>query len=395
MVANVTEVLTRSTASTGTGQSKPRGAPYARALKLFESLSRELRCTLDDDGRFLHVEGAWHSALGWPAEELIGSKWAKIVHPDDHVRVETALTRLRCGGADERDLDIRMAVASGGYRLMTWTLVAGSGPDRVLGVGHDQAQRRSERSRTRRSAGRLERRNAELTAQLAALEERYAAVERFAAVAAHQLSEPLIVAESSAIMLAEELSGMLDATLRDRLDAIGRGAARTRQLIDALLADARSANDPPSLRTVDSAAVLEQTFLSLRPRMEERRVTTTSSGLPSLRTEPRLLGIIFDNLIANAIKYGPRQGGPVHVQADRVPSGWRFSVHSQGAPIDHEEARRIFDPFKRATGERRAAGTGLGLTICSRLVERLGGTIGVEPGEADGNVFYFVLPDAV
>jgi signal transduction histidine kinase len=213
-----------------------------------------------------------------------------------------------------------------------------------------------------------------------------------AAAAAHQLSEPLIVAESGTIMITEELGEALDPDLRARLDAIGRGAARARQMVDALLMDAR-ASGGVDLEPVSSEAVVARVLDDLGPRMRERGVVAEIGRLPAVRAERRLLAVIYQNLITNALKYGARDGGSIRLDAERDDGDWRLTVTSGGAPLQEQEIGRIFEPWRRIPGERRAPGSGLGLAICARLVERLGGTIGVEP-QADGNTFYFVLAAA-
>jgi PAS domain S-box-containing protein len=395
MAARVTEARTPLTALSHSGAAGPRDVASTRAREaFFESLSRELRCTLDEDGRFLHLEGAWQSVLGWQPKELRGWHWEEIVHSADRARVEKAMTRLRATGGCERDLEMRLAVHTGGHRLVTWTMVAGPGPDCILGLGHDRTAQRTEESRSRRASARLERRNEELTARVEELEASYGAVERFAGTAAHQLAEPLVIAESSAILVAEELGVDLDPLLRDRLDAIGRGAARARRLMDALLADARTGGHPLELVPVDVGRVIEDTLASLSPQIEERGATVIVGPLPRVRAETGLASIVFENLISNALKYGPRSGGRVEISSDRLADGWRVSVAGEGMPIPADEADKIFQPFHRASGERRIPGVGLGLAICTRLVDRLGGTIGVEPGAESGNTFWVVLPSA-
>jgi len=182
--------------------------------------------------------------------------------------------------------------------------------------------------------------------------------------------------------------------LRDQLDAIGRTAAHARLLVDALLQEARSAGEPLELCPVDTASVVHAALQQLRPRFDERAAGALVGPLPSLQSDPSLLAVVFQNLLSNALKYGPPEGGEVGINAERIGHEWRFEVTSGGLPITSDEALRIFEPFRRIPGERRAPGNGLGLAICARLVTRLGGTIGVRPGRANGNVFYFVLPQS-
>ena len=289
---------------------------------------------------------------------------------------------------------MRLAAAGGGDRLMCWTMTAGTGPDWIIGLGHDRTDQQTDESRVRRTVGRLERRNEDLAARLNELEERYVAIERFAGTAAHQLAAPLVIAESSAILVADELGDDLDPSLRDRLDAIGRGAARARRLMDALLADARTEGLPPTLRPVAMTSVVDATLSSLEQQIEERRADVVVGPLPDVLGDARLLEVVLDNLVSNSLKYGPRSDGQVEITAERGSDDWRILVSSEGRPIPTEEAERIFQPFHRVPSERRVPGVGLGLTICARLMERLNGAIGVEPGTDSGNTFWISLPAA-
>lgn len=358
---------------------RPKAVRGAREA-FFHSFSRELRCALDGEGRFLRAEGGWRALLGVQPEETLGWSLDDLVHPADRDRMRRALERPRSGGGCVRDLEIRLARPGGEHVLTVWTFTSGYGAGQILGIGHEKPD-----------TAQLERRNEELEARLAELEARYTDVELFAGMAAHQLAEPLIIAESSAIMLAQELGDVLDPELRGRLEAIGRGAARARQLMDALLQDARTAVQPIARSPVAIGPIVEATLADMSLRIDELGATITVGPLPSVLGEAPMLSVIFTNLITNALKYGPREGGEVRIGAEQGPDGWRITVGSDGKPIQPAEADRIFEPFRRGPGERRAQGSGLGLAICARLVDRLGGHIGVRP-HAAGNDFYFVVP---
>ena len=372
--------------------SEPRALASSRKrAAFFASFSRELRCSFDREDRLALVDGAWQSVLGWEPEQLHGWYWEELVHPADHVRLAACLRRLRAGQEGERDIDLRLAKRSGGHQLTSWTFVPGAGVDSILGLGNDQIGSPA----PEHASSLLAARNEELAARLQQLEERYAAVERFAATAAHQLAEPLVIAESSAILVSEELGDDLDPTLRDRLDAIGRSASRARGLMDTILADARTDGLTLELRPVELGAIVETTVESLSQQIEERSAAVVVGPLPQALGEPGLLAVVLENLITNALKYGPRSGGRVEISSEPRPEGWRVSVTSEGRPIPIADARRIFQPFYRAPGERRVPGVGLGLTICARLIQRLGGAIGVNPGTGrSGNTFWIELRGA-
>lgn len=231
-----------------------------------------------------------------------------------------------------------------------------------------------------------------LAARVAELEEEKAALESFAALAAHELVVPLVMTESYASIVRERLDGDAHAPSRRDLDALARGAARTRLLIESLLQDARSNERPLRRQRVDLNRVVRDCVLLVEPEVSARCAQVEVGELPEVLGEEALLGSVFVNLLFNALKYSPRQGGSIRIRAIRELSQWRVLVESDGPPIPYEDRERIFEPFHRARTERRERGAGLGLTICRRIVERHGGTIGVVPANGSGNRFFFTLP---
>jgi PAS domain S-box-containing protein len=366
----------------------PRAVAAERArAAFFSSVSRELRWSLDHEERFLTLDGAWESVLGWRPERLHGWHWSEIVHPADRGRVEKALEHACAGEEGESDVELRIAVATGGYRLMAWAFAVGYGDESVLGLGHARDESAPAGAALIRQLTALEARNEEL-------EQRLAAMSTFTGMAAHQLAEPLIIAESSAILVADELGEGLDPELRDRLDAISRGGARARRLMHALLEDARASTEPLELRRVAVRDVVAESVAAFGPRVEQQRAVVEAGPLPGVFADPGLLAVVVDNLLSNALKHGPRDGNRIRVSAAPDPDGWRIAVESGGPPIPAADVRRILEPYVRLPGERRISGSGLGLAICVRLVERMGGRLGVDPGGDEGNTFWFVLPAA-
>ena len=376
-------------------QHPPAGNPLARATArgaAFAGLSRELRLCLDANGCFTHVGGAWGATLGHEQGVLHGHHWTSVVERDDHAAMRVAIERAVARG-EVVELELEMRTTTGPARLVHWRLACGNGDGEVVfAIGYERTAQQRAAAEARGENARLHGRVEELEAELDELGDHSRSMEGFAATAAHQLSEPLIVAESGAIMVAEDLGGTLDPDLRARLDAIGRGAARARQVIDALLMDARAAGGL-ELEPVDAGQVVADVLEELAPRIRDRAVVTDVGTLPTVRAEARLLGVVYDNLLLNALKYGPRDGGLLQLRSERCDDGWKLIVASEGAPLPADQTQRIFQPWCRVPGERRAPGSGLGLAICARLVERMGGTISVEP-LAHGNAFCFVLPAA-
>jgi signal transduction histidine kinase len=357
----------------------------------FAACSRELRFCLDAEGRLTHVEGPWQPLLGCEPGALLGAHWRVAVSPLDHAAMRVAIEDA-LSAREPVEIDLRMDADTTADCVVHWSLLAGAGADVITAVGYGRTAQDHALAAAQAEAARLRQQVRELESQVDVLDEHSRSMEGFAATAAHQLSEPLIVAESGTIMVAEDLGDALDPELRTRLDAIGRGAARARQMVDALLLDARSGSGL-ALKPVDAGQIAAQVLEDLAPQMRERSAVAELAELPVVHAEPRLLSVVFHNLISNAIKYGPREGGRIQIEATPDGNAWRLAVISGGTPLMDQETARVFEPWRRVPGERRVPGSGLGLAICKRLIERLGGTIGVEP-RAAGNCFYFILPAA-
>jgi light-regulated signal transduction histidine kinase (bacteriophytochrome) len=270
-------------------------------------------------------------------------------------------------------------------------------PDRnVQGTTlHDVSTRaglRARRHQAGRSVAMLELEAARLNARVEELEREKAALEAFAAVAAHELVEPLVITEAYAAMVSDRLDDEVHAeSLRD-LAALSRTASRTRLLLEAILHDARVGEDMLVRRPVDLGSLVAECLSVLHPEVVERGACVRVGDLPTVEGDAALLSCLFTNLILNALKYSPRHGSAIVIEADREDDTWRIAVESEGPTIPVEDRERIFQAYQRGRGERRARGAGLGLAICRRIVERHGGDIGVVPAAGGGNRFHFTLP---
>ena len=194
------------------------------------------------------------------------------------------------------------------------------------------------------------------------------------------------------ISVENALAETIDDEIRERLAVVGRVSARGRVLIETLLADARSADQGVATRKVDSGTIVCEVLELFGPRIQARSAEVQIEPLPTLEADAVLLAVVFQNLISNALNYGPRERGRISIAADREDDMWRFRVTSGGNPLPVEDIERIFRPFQRVPGERRARGAGLGLSICRRIIERHGGRIGATPELGMGNTFWFTLP---
>jgi light-regulated signal transduction histidine kinase (bacteriophytochrome) len=230
-----------------------------------------------------------------------------------------------------------------------------------------------------------------LSARVEELKRQKAALEDFAAAAAHELVEPLVITQAYASMVHDRLDDAEHAESRRDLAALNRTASRARLLIEALLYDAR-AEEETFTKQVDVASLVADCLEALEPELAARDAVVAVGALPVVTGNEPLLRGLFGNLLLNGLKYSRRQRPEVAVEAAPELDVWRFSVISQGVTIPVEDRERIFEPFQRGRSERRARGTGLGLTICRRIVERHGGEIAVAPTPDGGNRFHFTLP---
>jgi signal transduction histidine kinase len=251
-------------------------------------------------------------------------------------------------------------------------------------------------SATRNGDGLTEEERADfatLHARIAELERERDAAEGFAALAAHELMAPLVLTEACVSLAGERLSNGEAPELLQAFQVLGRGASRTRLLVEALLHDARASGRPLRHETVDLAELTRECVGLLQPEVQARSAKIVLGPLPRVPGEAELLGGLITNLLTNALKFNPRQGGVTTVFAEPSEGGWTVFVESEGPPIPADDRERIFEPYHRGRGERRVRGAGLGLAICRRIAERHGGTIGIAdtPGD-DGNRFYFTLP---
>jgi signal transduction histidine kinase len=219
-------------------------------------------------------------------------------------------------------------------------------------------------------------------------------LEQFAYVASHDLQEPLRMVTSYLQLLVKRYGGKLDADANEFIDFAVDGAVRMRKLINDLLAYSRVGTQGKELSLTDCEAVLVQSINDLKIIIEENGAHVTHDPLPTVMADPPQLGQLFQNLIGNAIKFRSHEPPRVHISASRNGSGWVFSVRDNGIGIPSEYSERIFIIFQRLHNREEYAGTGIGLAICKKIVERHGGHIWVESEVGKGAIFRFSLQAA-
>ena len=193
-------------------------------------------------------------------------------------------------------------------------------------------------------------------------------------------------------LLARRYKGKLDSDADEFIEYAVDGANRMQNLINDLLVYSRVTSQGQVFEPVDCNGVLEEVLNNMQVAVEESRAVVTHDSLPTVMVDERQLGQLFQNLIANAIKFHGAESPRVHVSAERRPGDWLFSVRDNGIGMEPQYAERIFVIFQRLHNREEYPGTGIGLAICKKIVERHGGHIWVVSQIGQGAIFQFTLP---
>lgn len=241
---------------------------------------------------------------------------------------------------------------------------------------------------------RDQRRNCEkeLASNVAELARSNAELEQFAYVASHDLQEPLRMIANYTQLLAERYRGKLDEQAEKYIGYSVDGAVRMQALIHDLLKFSRVGNAVIEPRTTDCRAVVEQAVRNLQAAVEESGAVVNCNGLPMVMADPSQLTQVFQNLIANAIKFHGSEKPVIQIDAEQKDHEWVFAVSDNGMGIPAESWRDIFVIFRRLHTRAEYAGTGIGLAICKKIIERHGGKLWIEAQAKPGCRFRFTLP---
>jgi PAS domain S-box-containing protein len=329
----------------------------------------------DHDLRLLLSEGERMREHGYEPQELEGKLLRDVVPAEAYERLAAEYRAALAGDTRSFDLDTTDG------RATYWVQIAPLRDDigQIIGgmaVSRDITARRVAERALEERARELERSNAEL--------------EQFAYVASHDLSEPLRMVTSYLQLLRRRYHGRLDPDADAFIDYAVDGAGRMRDLIDDLLTYSRAGRGDGPLGPVDSRAVAEFAASTV-----EREAEIRIGAMPTVLGDRQQLGQLFQNLIGNAVKFVPDDRAPaIDVSAERDGAMWRFSICDNGIGLDAAHAERIFRMFQRLHTRDDYPGTGIGLAIAKKVVERHGGTIWAEPRPEGGSCFSFTLPVA-
>jgi PAS domain S-box-containing protein len=335
----------------------------------------------DSFGRLEQVNTEMTRLLGYTREELESLAPGELTHPDDAARERLLLEELAAGTRTAYGLEKRNRHKDGHWLWVgvTVSLLVGEDPPRSA-VAHviDISERKRAEVALEHARQNLERSNSEL--------------DQFAYVASHDLKEPLILLSAYARMLQERHGDTLDEEARTFLGHVLDQAGRMKTMIDDLLDYSRLETRAEAACSVDLAASLETALRTLAPRIEETGAKVAIDGtLPAIEGSPAQFERLFRNLLSNAIKFRGEDTPLVTISSEAVDEGWVVSVRDNGIGVDAGKERQIFDVFQRLHSQDEYDGTGMGLAICKRIVERHGGRIWVESAPEGGSTFKFTV----
>lgn len=246
------------------------------------------------------------------------------------------------------------------------------------------------------SSKELNEKNHQIEAQKLELERSNTELEHFAYIASHDLQEPLRTVQSYLQLIKRRYGSKLDQDAEEFMAFAVEGATRMRQLIEDLLTYARVASRAKPLEVTAVGDVVDEVVKSLEVRLKEKDAVIEKDDLPTVMADRRQLGQLLQNLIANAVKFQQKGSTPrVRIAAEKKGDEWIVSVKDNGIGIKPEYQEKIFVLFQRLHSREEYDGTGVGLAVCKKIVERHGGRIWVKSQLGEGATFFFTLKDTV
>ena len=346
---------------------------------LFEN-ANDLIQSVNYDGKFDYVNKIWIDTLGYTENELKELSLKDILRPDKLPHCQEIFEKVCAGkpinkvetvfiAKDGREIHVEGAVNA---RFKEGKFIA------TRGIFRDITDRKMAEEKLNRTLMELERSNKEL--------------ETFAYVASHDLQEPLRMIASYLQLLEHRYRDRLDRDANDFINFAVDGAKRMQNLINDLLLYSRVGTRGKKFEITNSDEILNQALSDLKLLIDDSGAKITYDPLPKVNADNVQVGQLFQNLIGNAIKFHNEEPPKVHITAENLEKDWLFSIADNGIGIDPKYSDRAFMIFQRLHNKNDYPGTGIGLAICKRIVERHKGKIWLKSKPGEGTTFYFTIP---
>lgn len=352
----------------------------AAAFRLLADLVPQMVWMCQADGLNIYFNQRWVDYTGLTLEESYGHGWSTPFHPDDKQPASNAWNQAVATGCEYR-IESRLRAVDGSFH---WFLIKGM-PQRDakgtvvkwFGTCTDiESLKQLETALTKR-AEELERSNQDL--------------QQFAYVASHDLQEPLRMIASYVELLARRYQGQIDEKADKFIHYIVDGAVRMQTLIDDLLTFSRVTTKAKAFTLTSAETLLAEALSNLQKSITDKEAFVTHAPLPDVWVDAMQFEQVLLNLIGNALKFCTDKP-KVHVQAEQRGRDWVFSVRDNGIGIAPEHRERLFVLFQRLHTREHYPGTGIGLAVSKKVIERHGGRIWVESEPGKGSTFYFTIP---
>jgi PAS domain S-box-containing protein len=320
----------------------------------------------------------WEKVLGYSSDELRSRPFIDFVHPDDREATIAEAARL-ADGSITVSFENRYRHADGSYRWLLWNAKGLPEAEVIYAAATDITERK-------RFEGTLHERNA-------ALESANRELESFSYSVSHDLRAPLRAVDGYTRILEEEYAHAIDNEGRRLLDVVRSEARRMGVLIDDLLAFSRLGRQSLSYVDVNLAKLSGEIIAEKRRQHPGKEIEFANGELPIARADRSTIRQVLFNLIANAVKYA-KPDGAIHIELGGETAGDHnlYWVRDQGIGFDMRYAEKIFGVFQRLHSEADIEGSGVGLAIVQRIIQRHGGRVWAESEQGKGSTFFFTLP---
>jgi PAS domain S-box-containing protein len=341
----------------------------------FFNVTPDMLCTLDVSGRLLDLNPAWEQTLGYTREELHGKLLTNLIHPDDLAATTVAIQRVikettgrfesRCRHKDDS------------YRWLAWVVVFAPQDQLLYVAARDITERRMDEEKLRQQTEELKRSNQEL--------------ERFGYVASHDLQEPLRLVSEYVQLLGRRYQGKLDPDADEFISFALDATNRMKSLLADLLTYSKVASREASHGPVLIERTLERVLENLQFIIEDVGAVITYDPLPAVLGDGEQMVQLLQHLIGNALKFRGIEPPRIHIGVRPLARQWLFFIRDNGIGIDATYTEQVFGIFQRLHHQDQYPGTGIGLAIARKIVERHGGRIWVDSEPGKGATFYFTL----
>ena len=340
----------------------------------------------DIDGKFLRWNKNFETVTGYTAAEI------RQMHPLDFYDVEDkpmVAQRIKDVFAQRMPGIEFLLLTKSGQKIPFYynsTAIEYEGVPSLVGMGFDVTDRKKIEKELKISNEQLEQKATELKTSFAELE-------RFAYIVSHDLQEPLRMVSSFLKLLEQKYKGELDATAQKYIHFAVDGSDRMKRLINDLLEYSRTGTNTDIAEDTNMNEVMQEVMMVLHNSIREQHAVVEVDRLPVLHNTSKIqMFQLMQNLISNALKYHSERKPLIKIGARLAGEAWVFSIKDNGIGIDPKFAEKIFIIFQRLHSKTEFSGTGIGLSICKKIVEKHGGKIWVESTPGKGSTFYFSIP---